>query len=937
MGNESNTSQEVQFVFRRLSEALRIGGKEVDARIWLAVLIPVLILGIAYVVWMYIRDSRSVSAGWAIFLGGLRIAVYLLLAWVFLLPAWQTWDRTENRSKVLLLLDVSGSMGSKDDIPSEAMPVEKLLTRQDKVIQFLTNEQIAFLKRLQDKNPITTYRFGGQLDGDYHVFSDGKQLSRAEWEAWLKPDPKLAMPENLTDEEQKKFANKRADLEVLVNSTKLADAVLTALNRESNAMLQGIVVVSDGRSTQGFSTQTLDEIQSRAEKSKIPIFTVVVGEHRQPINIRIADLQAPEQARPDDKFPVRVDVDGEGLAGQAVEVRLDVTKPNGEKITLEPLLKPGETAMFKPGEPPHAQVEFEIDKPEIEGEWKLVARVPADKREIFAGKEHVSETPTTVHVVKKPIRVLLFAGAPTRDYQFARTLFVREMDKKRAEVSIYLQLARPEIVQDVPPERLLTRFPTSFHAEDDPSDTPDTKYDNLGQYDVIIAFDPDWTQLSTEQLTLLEQWVGTHAGGLVLVAGPVSTFQLARGVNVDKIKPIIDLFPVFLEDSRLQGVGVERPTTEPWRLNFPGATSEMEFLKLDEESKEPLSGWEEFFSGAARGQSDKSQPPRRGFFNYYPVKGAKPNATVVATFSDPRARLTDGKEHPYLVTMPYGSGKVVFIGSGEMWRLRQLRPSGEVYHERFWTKLARYAGSGNLTKQNQHGIIVMGKTFTANNFVSVDARLFNRDMQPLDPRSRPKVEIKPPPGVTMAQHTFEMQAKPGQEKEATGWFTGRFLVTAAGNNYEVKLQVPGTADILSKKFDVKPSDPEMDNTMPDFGQMRQLASKATEVLGRVTDNEVRNRLQQVLERTNKLPTQNTLADKDAAARLYFDLNAAEIVPDCMITDRKTQRNRGPVRDVWDEGVIVRDGDPPWKLSYALLVVVGLLSVEWLTRKLLKLA
>jgi hypothetical protein len=933
MGNESNTTQEIQFVFRRLSEALRIGGKEVDARLWLAVLIPVLILGIAYVVWMYVRDSRSAGKGWAIFLGSLRILVYLLLALVFLLPAWQTWDRTENRSKVLLLLDVSGSMGSKDDLPTEAVPKDQMPSRQDKVIKFLTNEQSAFLKRLQDKNPVTACRFGGQLDGDYQVFADGKQLSLTDWSTWLKPDPKLAMPDNLSEDEQKKFLLKRSNLEVLVNSTNLADSVLAALNREANAMLQGIIVVSDGRSTQ-FSTQTFEEIQTRSEKSKIPVFTVVVGEHRQPINIRITDLQAPDQARPDDKFPVRVDVDGEGLAGQPVEVRLDVTKPNGEKVTLEPILKPGETVTFKPGEPPHAQAEFEIDKPEIEGEWKLVARVPVDKREVTSDKEHVSQTPTTVHVVKKPLRVLLFAGGPTHDYQFARTLFVREMDKKRAELSIYLQLARPEIVQDVPAERLLTRFPTSFHAEDDPTDTPETKYDNLAQYDVIIAFDPDWTQLSIEQLNLLEQWVGTHAGGLVLVGGPINTFQVA-GLNVaaDKIKPILDLYPVFLEDSRVQSVGIERPTTDPWRLNFPGATSEMEFLKLDEDSKEPLSGWEEFFTGAARGQSDKSQPPRRGFYNYYPIKGVKPNATVVATFTDPRARLNDGKEHPYLVTMPYGNGKVVFIGSGEMWRLRQYR---DVYHERFWTKLARYAGSGNLARQNRHGIIVMGNTFVTQNFVRLEAQLFNRDMQPLDARAKPKVEIKPPTGVTMQPSTIEMQAKPGQETQATGWFTGRFLVMSPGD-YEIKLQVPGTPDILTKKFTVTLSDPEKDNTMPDFGAMRMLASKATDVLARVNDLEVRSRLKRVLETTNKIPSVAPADDQEAMPRLYFDLRTAEIIPECMITDRKTQRNRGPVKDLWDDGVIVRDGDPPWKLSYTLLVVVGLLSMEWLTRKLLKLA
>ena len=56
---------------------------------------------------------------------------------------------------------------------------------------------------------------------------------------------------------------------------------------------------------------------------------------------------------------------------------------------------------------------------------------------------------------------------------------------------------------------------------------------------------------------------------------------------------------MILQDSRLLGLGGsgDRPTGEPWRLNFPGATAEMEFLKLDEESKEPLSGWEEFFRG----------------------------------------------------------------------------------------------------------------------------------------------------------------------------------------------------------------------------------------------------------------------------------------------------------------------------------------------------
>src|SRR5207302_10800698 len=108
-----------------------------------------------------------------------------------------------------------------------------------------------------------------------------------------------------------------------------------------------------------------------------------------------------------------------------------------------------------------------------------------------------------------------------------------------------------------------------------------------------------------------------------------------------------------LQDSRIQEI--ERSATDAWRLNFPGAAADMEFLRLDEDpSKELLAGWDEFFTG---GKGADARTLRHGFYNYYPVEKAKEGATVVATFADPRARLADGKEQPYLVTMPYGSGK----------------------------------------------------------------------------------------------------------------------------------------------------------------------------------------------------------------------------------------------------------------------------------------
>src|SRR5262249_27700253 len=152
---------------------------------------------------------------WASFLGALRVTVFLLLALIFLLPAWQNWEKSETRSKVVVLSDVSGSMNTKDDLPTEATPVEKLPTRQDKVIVFLTHDQVAFLPRLQEKNPVAFYRFGSRLDEDFQLFEGGRQWSAGDWNTWLKPNPKEEVPAGLNPEDKARFM-KRLDLNQLL-------------------------------------------------------------------------------------------------------------------------------------------------------------------------------------------------------------------------------------------------------------------------------------------------------------------------------------------------------------------------------------------------------------------------------------------------------------------------------------------------------------------------------------------------------------------------------------------------------------------------------------------------------------------------------------------------------------------------------------------------
>jgi hypothetical protein len=1022
--NEAATKQYKEIVYRRLTEPIDFFGRELPAELWWVILAVVLGIGFFYIGWMYFKDSRGVGPWVASLLGLLRASVYVLLAWVFLLRAEQTWEESEIYSRAAVVMDVSGSLFSVDDIP-KGIPNEKLDTRQEKVLEFLTSKK--FFQKLEENNPVWVYRFAKRLDENYLLFRDGKNYTRAEWEDPSRvtqtaaapapdeppPEPQplarelwrayLNMPLPATEKDaidklssadkaryEKMLAlNKKLSESGFFQGTNVGDSVLAGVNRESSNRMQGIIVITDGRSTEG-SPEKFREIEKRAKDAHIPIFVIGVGDERPQVRIDVADIRVPDQVQPEDHFRTVVEVTGEGLADQKVDVELlikhvrkgtdgkdvdldiflaeasdkDNAAKKGAVISLgkQLILKPTTEVKFDNGSPPRATVEFPIDArslaaaagkdlsaPEYsgkkweldetkEGELRFTARVPRNKFEVFTGSHHTSD-PAPLRVIKKPLRVLLFASAPMRDYQFLRTLLVREMDKKRAEMAIYLQPAPgrvdlpPGVVQDVEPERLLKEFPRKLEPT---SNSKEELLGSLNEYDVIVAFDPDWTKLEDKQLKMIETWVN-NGGGLIAIGGPINTIQLARpGAYREKLKPMLDLYPVVLRDVRIDEL--DRTTTDPWPLNFEGANQELEFLKLEESEtdapKKFLEDWDAFFYGP-RKEGEARGNVLRGFFNYYPAESAKIGSLIVGRFTDPKAKLKDGTQQPFIVLSdPASHRRVVWIGSGETWRLRQYR---EAYHERFWTKLLRYAGDGRRGRVHKRIRLEMAPTYIQNKFVDVEAKIDAADGTPLGTGAKPPVVKVKLLGDTSPQkelaNDIPMKAKPTGE----GWFSTRFQVRSAGN-YTLTLNVPDTGDTQSRSFIVREANPEMDNTRPDFEQMYQLASEADEVLGRLGDAEQATLKEQLRKGAPAGATKGPAAA--AKPRLYFTLANADLIPKCMRKDVATQRSRGPIKDQWDEGVEIYHRDPPLqpiKMSYVLMAVVGLLSIEWLIRKLLRLA
>ena len=1011
--NEPGVSHESEFVLRRFGEAFPFAPADAAPAAWVAVTAAVLALGVAFVVWMYARDNRSVRWFFAAPLALLRVGVYLLLAVAFLLPAHQTWEKAEKRSRVVVVLDVSPSVAQvRDEVATAGGPSPK--TRLDKVLDFLGDDKIAFLRTILEKNPVSVYRFGARLDDEPEVWTaDRPAWARAEWDAWARYDFKPwvlrnlspagreavaktaawkgaepgtadwatayakapdaeAVPADLAPADAAALRTSRGKLDARVDvvravagGTDLPGSLLAAVNREAGNMVQGVVVFSDGRSNGGSEAAALAELRERAGREKIPVFTVAVGETRENVGILLTDVQAPDRAPPDEPFKVVVEADGVGLAGQGVEVRLGLYLPGKDPRKDAADHELTERLTFQPGEPPHGQAEFVVDPDKLPeglteeskkigrkrqlkpGAWAAVARVARDRREVFADADHLTP-PRVFQVLDKPLRVLLFAGGPTREYQTLRTLLAREASQNRAELSVCLQSEAGRegtAVQDVAPDRLLTKFPTRLDTTGGkPTDKPEDKYYNLNEYDLIVAIDPDWSELSEDQVKNIQGWVDNLGGGLVYVAGPVFSPQLARAAEDGRLKPLLDVLPVLPDDIILLK---SRPITRTPRRLALKPSPETDLLKLEDGTDDPTAGWEPYFTYRAKYTPDadprRNAAPSRGFYAYYPVKAVKPGATVLAEFLDPNER-GDADPKPWLVLTQPSRGRTVFLASGEIWRLRTAAPE---YYDRFWVKLARYAAA-NRDAKAARGRVLMGKEFASGAPVRVQARLLDPSGRPYPEGSlRPKFVVR---RLTSAGERLPTKNDRGQEVAAPdlgpfelkskkggagfdGYYAGQVLadprVLPPGDfRYRVIVDVPDSpGDTLEGDFLVKRSDPELDNPRPDFAALVQAAGTLDEVRGRIADPATYEALK------------GTAAD-GGTAKLAFrlaDPARVGLIPQCFKAERQDVRLRGPVEDLWDKGPTFDLGGQQVQVAWLLLAAVGLLAVEWMCRKLLRLA
>ncbi|MBI2825666.1 MAG: VWA domain-containing protein [Planctomycetia bacterium] len=776
-------------------------------------------LVVAFAVFMYRRDSVELPRTAAVLLTLLRVAAVAALLVIYLQPQWRNEKENVTNSRVLLLADTSLSMGLHDNdsspVPAEPSRAQQVLAALSETRLFddlRATHDVVLARFDQDLGRVTTLKKLEPADGGADAPTSGRK-TQFTWADALVP--------------------RGAE-------TRLGQALRQLVNEEHAEPVAGVIVITDGQQNAGIDPAAA---VAAAREAAIPVFTIGIGSDRQNTNVRVSDFVAPARAYPGDKYTVTGYLQAQGMAGQTVTVELLASdSAAGERAADE---KPGKiegTQQVTLGDDGEVTpVAFEM-VPDAIGRKTLRLRVVPPPRDTYAGDD---QQEVDIEIVDRKSRILLFAGGPSREYQFLRNQLRRDKD---ILVDVLLQTGAEGISQDA--NEILDEFPTTREA--------------LYVYDCIVAFDPNWQELGTQQVEALERWVAEQAGGLIVIAGPIYTDNLAQTQALAKVR---DLYPVefnrrlsALEDSRYG-------SKEPWPLSFTRDGMDAEFLWIEDSGPSSAQAWADF----------------GGVFGYYGVKGPKPGATVYARFSDPQAQA-GGEQPAYMAGQFFGAGRVFYLASGEMWRLRGV---DEAYFERFYTKLIRFVSQGRLLRGSNRGVLLVERDrYMLGNTVALRAQVNNAQLEPLVvPQVTLQVYL---PDSTQQNVTLLADAsRPGN-------FAGQFTVRKEGV-YRLELPVPESADErLTRRIQVK---------VPD------------------------------LERERPRRNDALLADiaKKTGGTYYVGFDQA----------LGTGAAPGPLvaqlRDQSRTTIVLGTPDRLWDNRWMMFGVCGLLCTEWLIRRLVKLA
>jgi len=500
-------------------------------------------------------------------------------------------------------------------------------------------------------------------------------------------------------------------------ATHLGDALGAALAQARGRPVKGIVVLGDGRSNGGLDPMAATE---RAVQAGIPVHTVVVGDTRPERNLVLELVEAPSSVLEEDEISVTVRVRARGVESSAsIEVLLEELDGDTAQLVDQQRVEPSEegtrVTLTAPGRRTGSRG--------LERRFRVSVEPLPEERMLDD-----NEVAAVVRVNPERIRVLYLDGYPRWEYRQLKDMLLRA--DERIEAQMYLLSATPDFPQEATRglDRL-TRVPTRADQL-------------LDRYDVVILGDVNPWAISADPAEG-EQFVRSltefveKGGGLCVVAGEFDMPKAVAGTDFAK------LLPVTLDPTGALAFEVDTTVEQHPTLEDPASPHQIVRLHPDPDLNRQL--WQD-------------EGGLRGFYWYFPVRGAKPGAQVL--LRHPTASLSgDGERDPLLVAGYYPEGRTLFlaIDSTHRWQFRYEHR----YHERFWRNAIRWLALGRLKGgDRRHQLEALEPEYGLDERVSLEARVLDEDFEPLEAESR-TVELRGPDGEEERLELTPDPSRPG--------------------------------------------------------------------------------------------------------------------------------------------------------------------------------
>jgi len=342
-------------------------------------------------------------------------------------------------------------------------------------------------------------------------------------------------------------------------------------------------------------------------------------------------------------------------------------KVDGQTVAQAPVTLTGKTQF----------VELEFVPERESGTLNLSIEAP-----ILPGETTHSNNVETrrLRVIDEKIKVLYVEGKPRWEYRYLRAVLMRD---HRLDVKFLMTQGDRDLAKAS--ERYLAQFPEVASE--------------AFVFDLVILGDVPATYFTPQQMMRLEELVRERGGSLLVLAGQHNPLSNFLGTRIEPILPV-----------RVRPDGWESvDDTVSVEITEEGLKSTVVLLDADEQTNARL------WSGV------------RPLHQVPALEGKKPAATLLATLSDQRRR---SEPYPLIAWQRYGSGKSLYVGTDQLWRLRYK--VGDRYHARFWGQAIQFLTLSRLLGENKRvHIEADAKSYRNGDRVEIYTNVLNENYEPV--------------------------------------------------------------------------------------------------------------------------------------------------------------------------------------------------------------